>query len=172
MIKERNYMRYLKKGITKKLFNNSGFTLVEISIVITIIGLMVALVLPEFNKTIGRYNLHSSARLLASDIRSVQQKAIKNESSNFNILFNTTSDRYYLRSGITPYKTVNLPSSVHLVFVKGFITPNNNKLEIAANGNPFNRFGGTISLQDRKTGKFLYVVVDAVGRVRVSETSP
>ncbi|MDD3654486.1 MAG: type II secretion system protein [Desulfotomaculaceae bacterium] len=165
----KKFNRYM---IVQKLINSNGFTLIETVVVLIITGLLVAIALPNYNKTIGYYNLDNSARLLASDIRSIQQTAIKNESSNFNMLFNTANDRYYLRNGTTPYKTVNLPSSVRLVFVHGFMTPNNNKLELAANGIPYNRFGGHISLQDRKTGKFLYVVVDPVGRVRVSETAP
>ncbi|OPX88401.1 MAG: hypothetical protein A4E53_02039 [Pelotomaculum sp. PtaB.Bin104] len=162
----------LNKDIFINKLSSTGHSLIEIVIVLTIIGLIIAISLPSFSKTTGSYNLDNSARLLASDIRSIQQTAIKNESSNFNMLFSTAYDRYYLRNGITPYTTVNLPSSVRLVSVNGFVTPNNNKMGLAANGNPYNRFGGHISLQDRKTGKFLYVIVDSLGRVRVSETSP
>jgi len=158
----------MQRFIIKRITNNNGFTLVEVSIIVIIIGVMVTLVLPDFNKTIGRYNLDNSARLLVSDIRSLQQSAIKNESPDFNILFNTVNERYYLRNGITVYKTVNLPSSVDLVF-SNFT---DNKLICAANGRPYGGIGGTVRLQDRKTGKFLYVIIDTVGRVRVSETSP
>lgn len=151
--------------------NNSGFTLIEVVIVIIMIGLMVALSLPDFNKTISRYNLDSSARGLASDIRSLQQSAIKNESAGFKIMFNTSTDSYYLINtdvGLSAYKTTNLPSTVDLVFTNF----NLNTLIFSANGNPYSRVGGHISLRDRKTGNFLYVIVDPIGRVRVSETPP
>lgn len=163
----------MRSVLRKKFLNDLGFTLVEVAIVLVLFGLMAALSLPDFNKAISRYNLDSAARGLTLDIRSLQQSTMKNESPDFYILFDTVNDKYYLKNGMNTYKTVNLPSSVHLVFVSGFRQPaNNNKLEVAANGRPINGFGGHISLRERKTGKFLYVIVDTIGRVRVSETPP
>lgn len=145
--------------------------MVEVAIVVIITGLLIVLSLPDFNKTVGRYNLDSSARELAADIRSLQQAAIKNESAGFKIMFNTITDSYHLMNtdvGVAAYKTRKLPATVDLVFTNF----NNNTLICAANGNPFGRIGGHISLQDRKTGNFLYVVVDSIGRVRVGNSPP
>jgi len=165
-------MGHSHKSIIKRLSNNFGFMLIEIIIVLIIVGLMVALVLPDFNKTIERYNLDNSARALALDIRSLQQAAIKDENTGFKIYFFTTSDTYsiiyFINNVNSTHKTVKLPSSVQL-YATNF---NGNTMEFAANGSPLHGVGGTVSLKDRKTGKFLYVIVDSIGRVRVSETPP
>lgn len=167
-------MRYLQRYfINKSLLNNFGYTLVEISIVVIIIGIMVAIALPDFNKTIGRYNLDKSARELALDIRSLQQSAIKNEDTGFKIQFINTNT-YRLAYFSVTQKTVKLPSGVKLDpgNTSLNITGNSNTLEFAATGRPFGGVGGHFSLKDQATGKSLYVIISTLGRVRVSETPP
>ncbi|OPY57739.1 MAG: hypothetical protein A4E55_01459 [Pelotomaculum sp. PtaU1.Bin035] len=157
---------------SKKYFNNLGFTLIEATIVVIIISVIVAVALPDFNKTIGLYNLDSSARELASDIRSLQQNALKHESAGFEILFNTGTESYRLINTdvgvLSPYKIKKLPAGIDLVF-SNF---KDSRLIFAANGNPAGGIGGHISLRDHATGTFLYVIIDSIGRVRVSDTPP
>ncbi|MDD4170489.1 MAG: hypothetical protein PHD36_09620 [Desulfotomaculaceae bacterium] len=153
-----------KQATTK----NAGFILAELIVVIFITGLLVAIAIPVFSTTIGYCILDNSARLLVLDIRSLQQSAINNESAAFNIFFDNYYERYFLRNGLAAYKTVSLPDSVDLVF-------NNyqdSKLFCAANGKPAGGIGGTVTLQDRQSKKLLYVIVDQIGRVRVSAIVP
>lgn len=150
----------------RSLINKNGFSLIEIAIVFSVVCLMAAIALPNFAKINDSYNLGNSARLMASDIRSVQQTANKTESTAYNILFDTVYERYYLKNNLTPYKTVNMPSSVDLV--SSNFTGNN--LIFAISGRPFGGIGGTVTLQDRKTGKLKYIIIDTIGRVRVSNT--
>jgi prepilin-type N-terminal cleavage/methylation domain-containing protein len=156
--------------LLKKL-NSYGFTLIEVAVVVVVISLVVAVTLPDFNKTIGLYNLESSARELASDMRSLQQSAIKNESAGFKIVFDVEEESYSLFNtdeGLTAYLTKNLPANVDL-YNTNF---DGHALICAANGRPAGGFGGTITLRDLRTGALRYVIINTLGRVRVDDTPP
>jgi len=158
----------------KVVANQSGFSLIEVMIVIVITGVIIALVLPDFNKIIGRYNLEYAAREMAAHIRFLQQSAIKNESVGFKMQFDVEKDSYYFNAddGSSLYKTIKLPAGVKLAYTN-YNKPNGpTGLIFTANGNPYSGFGGHITLQDQATGVTRYVIIDSVGRVRVSETPP
>lgn len=155
----------------ENLKRDEGLTLIEIAIVVIIIGVVIAIALPDFNKTIGSYNLESAAREMVLDIRSLQQSAIKKESAGFKIVFDIDQDKYYLINtdeSLTPYLIKTLPSSVDLVDTNF----DSHTMVCAANGRPYGGIGGTIRLKDRRTGNFLYVIINSVGRVRVDDVLP
>ena len=145
-----------------------GFTIIEMVIAMLIISIAVALTVPNFNKILGSYQLDISAREMASDIRDLQQTAVKTQASNYSVLWNRQTETYHLCTGTTSYKTVNLPSSVDLV--ESPVIDNLPKLGFAPSGRPNNGFGGRVKLMDKNTGKNKYVIVDTLGRVRVSDT--
>lgn len=165
----------MKRNIKKKsVVDHFGFSLIEVMIVVAITGMIIALVLPDFNRLIGRYSLECAAREMVADIRALQQNAIKNESFGFCVLFNNVTDSYQLintGTGVNAYKTIKLPASVALVRTT-FSQTNGNRLFFTASGNPFGGIGGHITLQDWATGESLYVIIDSVGRVRISESPP
>lgn len=160
--------------MARKLSEQSGFSLPEIMIVLVIAGVIIAAVLPDFHKLIGRYSLDGATRELVADIRAVQQNALRHESNDFYLLFNEMADSYYLidtSRGVTPYQTRQLPAGVDLAYTT-FRQTNQDRLSFAWTGNPVYRFGGHITLKDRATGATRYVIIDSIGRVRVSETPP
>lgn len=53
-----------------------GFTLLEILIVMGIVGVLVAVIIPDFNRVIPEMKVDKAARKLATDLRMAQQKAI------------------------------------------------------------------------------------------------
>jgi|GEM_PF-1666473 len=158
--------------IKKTFLNNSAFTLLELAIVIAVLGIIVTVSMPKFSGIISGYRLDSSAREMTLNIRSLQQAAIKSENTGFKVVFNTSTGSYHIYHFINNanvlYKTVELPSNVQLVFVNFY----NSTLEFSINGNPIYRIGGHISLRDKVTGEFLYVIIDSIGRVRVSAEPP
>ncbi len=154
---------------TSQVINDIGFTLIELMIVLVITSLLVALALPNFNRILGGYQLDISAREMISDIRDLQQAAVKTQISTYSVMWNTETETYYLRNtGTTSYKTVILPSSVDLVNVP--MTDDLPQLGFAKSGRPNNGFGGTVKLMDKNTGKNKYVIIDTLGRVRISDT--
>lgn len=88
-------MRNCQKIKDKK--GHQGFTLVEVIIVLLIIGVMMAIALPNISKWIPNYRLKEAARDLYSNFQQVRILAVK-ENKNWAIVFDVTNDRYYLCS--------------------------------------------------------------------------
>jgi prepilin-type N-terminal cleavage/methylation domain-containing protein len=58
------------------LLSRRGFTLLEIMIVMGLIGIFMAIALPNFSRAIPEMKVDKAARKLATDLRLAQQKAV------------------------------------------------------------------------------------------------
>jgi prepilin-type N-terminal cleavage/methylation domain-containing protein len=74
--------------------NSTGFTLLEILIVIALAGVIVSLSIPDFNKVIPEMRVIRAAQKLATDIKLAQQKAVS-EMSVVNFHVETGQNRYF-----------------------------------------------------------------------------
>lgn len=73
--------------------SSRGYTLVEMLIVITIVGLMASVVLPTLSSTSGAVSLEAMARNLAADLRVARQSSVQYNSS-YAVTFNLTDNSY------------------------------------------------------------------------------
>lgn len=82
----------------------AGFTLVEMLIVVTIVGLLASVVIPTLSSTSGAVSLEAMARTLAADIRGARQSAVQ-YNGNFAVTFDLANNSYQtqpVNSGSTP----------------------------------------------------------------------
>ena len=151
----------------------AGFTLIELMIVVVLIGVLVAVLIPDCSRLIGGYNLNCAAGEMATNIRLLQEKALRHESPGYRMLFDKVNHSYTYtedyRTGV--YKVVKLPPGIELAY-DNFSRPGFVGLHFAANGNPLFRFGGHIALKCRATGAFRFVIIDSIGRVRIDDVPP
>ena len=152
------------------LNNNRGFTILELTLVTIISGILLALIVPQLKVPYGHYNLESTAYSMAEDIRYFAQQTInaQSETDSYKIKFDILNEKYYFQKNTNILKTMILPASTDLVFVNF----DNNTLTFKITGGP-TPVGGTVTLRDLYSGDNLYVIVAGVtGRVRVDVVQP
>ena len=71
----------------------TGFTLVEMLIVVTIVGLMASMVLPTLSSTSGAVSLEAMARTLSADLRVARQMAVQYNTS-YSVTWNLLDNSY------------------------------------------------------------------------------
>ncbi|MEM1211902.1 MAG: prepilin-type N-terminal cleavage/methylation domain-containing protein [Planctomycetota bacterium] len=77
-----------------------GFSLVEILLVVTILGIVTALALPVFSST-NADRLRSAASVLAADLDYVRGESIAHPSDTRVIVFDTATERYHIAAAST-----------------------------------------------------------------------
>ena len=146
------------------LRDKKGFTILELTLVVLISGILLALAVPQLRIPYGRFNLEATAYSMAEDIRYLSQQKINSQSGmdSYKIKFDEINDKYFFQKNTDILKTMTLPASTDLYRVNF----SNKALEFNMSGNPTS-VGGTITLIDRYSGDNLYVIVARSGRVRV-----
>ncbi len=72
---------------------SAGFTLVEMLIVVTIVGILASVIVPTLSSTSGAVTLEAMARCLAADIRGARQSAVQ-YNGNFAVTFDLANNSY------------------------------------------------------------------------------
>lgn len=90
-----------------------GFTLVEMLIVVTVLGILASVILPSMNSTGSLIGLEAAARTLAADLRIARQSAVQYNSS-YKVKIDLTANSYQITfagTGSVPTLTNLLNSS-------------------------------------------------------------
>ncbi len=78
-------------------FADNGFTLLEALLIMVIIGVLVAIIVPQVMQNLPRYRLKRATRDLISYMQNARLEAIK-RNTNVRIIFNIAGDSYQARS--------------------------------------------------------------------------
>ena len=77
--------------------NDSGFSLIEAIIVITIISILTAIAVPGFMAWVPKYRVRDAAQDLYSNVQWAKMQAIK-QNKTWAIVFDAAADKYYVCS--------------------------------------------------------------------------
>ncbi len=83
------------KSLNIRSSGRRGFTLIEMAIVCVLIGILAALAVPMFTRTIPRIRTKAEARNILNTIRTARSRAIA-ENTQYGVYFNTTARSYTL----------------------------------------------------------------------------
>lgn len=145
-----------------------GFTVIELLVVAALFVTFASMALVKANGSVEKAELENSARLLASDLRLLQQLSVNSDGTGakeYSIVFNNAKPYgYRIIDGMKSVKSVTFPS--HVV-----INASPSPMYFSDNGAPrSNGNSRTISLSSNTIQQFRYVIIaGASGRVRVSD---
>ena len=93
----------------------AGFTLVEMTMVLAIIGVIVAMAAPRWGRAVAHYQTDAAARRVCADLAWAQARA-RVTSSSLTVHFDLTGDQYQFVGMPDP----DHPASVYTVNLSGF----------------------------------------------------
>lgn len=106
--------------ITSLSRQNSGFSLIEISVALSILAIISAISFPIYLQMRPNLNLNASSRTLASDLREAQQLAVT-EQNTYMVDFNQIADTYSIINyqSSSTLKTVTINNGVSINSISG-----------------------------------------------------
>lgn len=145
--------------------NNKGFTLLEIMIVLSILGILMLVTVPNFNSSKEDFYLDTSAKICTADLRYAQQLSIDTKSS-YGVYFEKSGYKLKNAAGDV-VKNVEFSGSVEYQLIKTSVVGLTiNEIVFDAQGVPINV--GEIDLKISGNNSHVYInVTSKTGEVRV-----
>jgi len=135
--------------------SNSGFTMIELLIIIAIVGILVAVAAPSLSESMARRSLEGVANELSADLNYTKSQAV---SVNATVSMITSAHGYTVSNASGTFKTITLNSKITLT------SP------LTVTFDPYRYFADTaiaITLTHTQTSAQLQVKVDVMGRIQI-----
>jgi type II secretion system protein H len=163
-------MMTTRAGFFMKRFNKTGFSLIELMIVIAIMAIISAIAAPNFMHYMAERRLSGAARMVMSDLMAARQKAVT-QNNEFKVFFDASNHEYTILddnngNGAADTGEATEVRDIHRDYYDVTFT---------ASGNPIFFPRGTasnkkVTLVSSRTGVMKYVKVAITGRVMIDDT--
>ena len=138
---------------------NSGFTMIELLVIVAIVGILIAIAVPSFTESLAKRSLEGVANELNADLQYAKSQAA---GANVSISMVTSAHQYTISSASTTFKTLPIDSKITLT------SP------VTVTFEPYRDFANAasaITLTHTQTSAQLQVKVDALGRIQMCSPS-
>lgn len=157
-------------GFFMKIFEKSGFSFIELMVVVVIIGIILSIASPYYVDYLAEQRLKGAARMVMSDLMAARQKAVS-MNQKIKISFGNTH-AYGIWNDADNNGTVADNEGDNLVMD---IYPAYYDITFGASANPVFSPRGTssvttVTLTSTRTGRSKYVKVAITGRVKTEDT--
>jgi len=133
----------------------SGFTLVELIIVMAVFGILTAIAIPTFVSMMPKYRLNGSARQVMGDLMAARMKAVK---ENTTVKVEWISDHEYKVSTDSEEKTIDIQTNYRDITINSFKNINFKSTGTANTG--------SITITNSTSSKKVTVAI--TGRVKIN----
>ncbi len=116
--------------------SEAGFSLIELSVVLVLLGLVVMVGMPAMQDWLERYRVRSAAQVLASDMQLQRMRAVSRNTVH-TIVFDQANGTYTLWEGdpVNGLTTQLVPQPIGLPFGVSFTDPIDDPIELTWSGN-------------------------------------
>ena len=138
---------------------NSGFTMIELLVIVAIVGILIAVAAPSFTESTAKRSLEGVANELNADLQYAKSQAA---SANVVVSMVTSANGYTVSSASATLKTIALDSKITL------------SSPLTVSFDPYRGFANTaiaITLTHTQTSAQLQIKVDAQGRIQICSPS-
>ena len=121
---------------------DSGFTLIELMVVIGIVGILSAIAIPSYFQWLPRHRVGNAARTVMSTLEFARINAVKTN-ADVAVIFDWANERLTVDSGGTTLRTRQMPNDVDLQDI-GLGSP------VTFNGHGFSSDSGQVRVENSK----------------------
>jgi prepilin-type N-terminal cleavage/methylation domain-containing protein len=147
----------IEKSLPPLARDDFGFSLLEILTAITLLGLLLAIALPDWGSLISTYRLNAAARQIHADLQRAKMRAVM-ENTTFKIVSSAANNSYNFQREDTVLETKPLPAGI------GFVVDSARSFTSRGTAT-----SGRIQLCNLSKNERTDVIVNGVGRIRMCQ---
>ena len=153
-----------KAGFFMKIFNKTGFTLIELMMVLVIMGILSAIVSPNLIRYMAERRLNGAARMVMSDLMNARMLAVT-LNRNVQVIFPTSASASYTYDAAGTAAARNIQTGFGYQDVTVSATSN---LTFAPTGRLSGALGSTVTLTSAALTQPKTLTVSSAGRVAIN----